>query len=290
MTSGTLGTVDEDDAALGIPDWRSHAVEVLLSVEGLTVMLLVLVAIFAPLLAPYNPTQSNPAEVLKAPSVAHWFGTDSFGFDVFSRVLYGARIDLVIALGGVGIGMAIGVPLGAFAGYEGGAPDGALSRIVEMFQSFPQLLFALIVFAAIGNSTFNLVGVIALLNAVFYVRLVRSLAMPLREVDYVLAARVSGLPRRAIVVRHVVPRVLGPVFGQFAISAAFAIQLVAGLGFLGLGVRVPAPEWGSMIQSGAGYIIEGKWWPAVFPGLAIVLTTWALMGAGRRLRRLAEGR
>ena len=280
----------ESNSKRATPAWYRNARRVALSPEGLTLILLIIIAILAPLLAPHNPTQSNPAAALLPPSAKHWFGTDSFGFDVFSRVLYATRIDLIIALGGVAIGIVIGVALGALAGYAGGYADGILMRLVEMFQSFPQLLFAMIIFAAIGNSTVNLVGIIALLNAVFYVRLVRSMALTLRDVEYVLAAKVAGLPTRAIVVRHVVPRVLGPVFGQFAVSAAFAIQLVAGLGFLGLGVRLPEPEWGSMIQIGAGYIIDGQWWPAVFPGLAIVVTTWALMGVGRRLRRIAEGR
>lgn len=246
---------------------------------------IVVLAILAPLIAPYDPVRSIPADKLLPPSPKHWMGTDSYGFDVLSRVLYATRTDLPVAIGSVMVAIALGMPLGVLSAYVGGWVDNVLMRLTEVGQSFPQILFAMVIFAALGNSFATLVLILIVLNLPVYVRMVRSVMLPLREADFILAARVVGNGPAGIILRHAVPNTLVPVFSQFSISAAFGIQMVAALSFIGLGVRVPQPEWGSMINVGAHYIIFGEWWPSVFPGLAVFITAYALTGIGNRLRR-----
>lgn len=259
-----------------------------LGLYGWILVVLVLVAIFAPLIAPFDPTQARPAQRLLAPSWEHPFGTDTLGMDVFSRVVYAARWDLTITIAGIIGAVLVGTPFGALAAYRGGALDSVMSRAAEVTQSFPLVLFAMMIFAALGNSSRVLVGVIAFVYAPVFFKLTRSIVLPLKNADFVLAARCSGLTTSEIVRRHIVPNSLGPLAAQFSLMCAYALQVVAALSFLGLGVPLPNPEWGSMIQSGAGRIIFGEWWPSVFPGLAILITVIAFMGIGRRLSRRYE--
>jgi len=251
----------------------------------LILSLLIFCAIFAPNLAPYDPVTPIPAEKLLPPSSRHWFGTDPYGMDVFSRVLYAARIDVSVAITSVLLGILVGLPLGALSGFVRGWFDEAMMRLVEVMQAFPQILFAMAVIAAVGNNLLNLVLILAFLNVPVYLKMVRSVTLPLQESDFVLAARCAGHSTLSLVFRHIIPNTLVPVFSQFSLSCAYAVQMVAGLSFIGLGVRVPQPEWGSMISLGANFIIFGKWWPAVFPGLAVFLTAYSLNALGHRLRR-----
>ena len=265
--------------------WPIRGIRLLKSPPTVVLGSLVIVGLFAPLLAPYDPLRSVPQDALQPPSLAHLFGTDSYGFDVFSRVLYATQTDLTVAIASVFLGVALGLPLGALSALAGGIVDNLVMRVVEVVQAFPQILFAMVVFAAVGVSNVNLIVVLALLNVPVYVRLVRSVGLPLREAEFVLAARLAGSSTPRIVVRHFAPNLLVPVFSQFSISAAFAIQMVAGLSFLGLGVPIPQPEWGSMIQIGANYVVFGQWWPALFPGIAVFLASYALTGIGNEVRR-----
>jgi peptide/nickel transport system permease protein len=162
----------------------------------------------------------------------------------------------------------------------GGIVDEVLGRFVEIVQAFPLFLFALAIFAILGSNTVNLVLVIAFINTPVYLKLVRSLVLPLKNSDFVLAARCAGNSQSSIIFRHVLPNTLGPVFSQFSINCAYAIQIIAGVSFLGYGVEVPHPEWGSMINVGANYIVFGKWWPSVFPGAAVFLAVLALTRIG----------
>jgi len=248
-------------------------------------IMFVLVGLLAPVIAPYDPIKPDPANKLKPPSAAHWFGTDPLGMDVFSRVLYATRTDFSIALVSVSLGVFIGVVLGVTSGYLGGVVDEVLSRFVEVVQAFPLFLFAMAVFAAVGSNTDNLVFIIAFVNIPVYLKLARSLALPLQQSDFVLAARCAGNSEKAIILRHILPNTLGPVFSQFSVNCAYAIQIIAGLSFLGLGVEVPHPEWGSMINLGANHIVFGKWWPSVFPGLAVFLAVFALTRIGDLVSR-----
>jgi peptide/nickel transport system permease protein len=246
----------------------------------------VAIAILAPVIAPYDPVRSDLSNQLLPPSWQHWFGTDIYGMDIYSRVLWATRTDFTIALIGVLLAVVVGVPLGALSGYLGGFADDALSRLSEMIQAIPLFLFALMVFAALGNSSRVLVGVVALVNAPIFLKLTRSVVLPLRGADFIAAARCAGLRPIQVVIKHILPNALAPVSSQFSISCAYAIQITAGLSFLGFGVPIPYPEWGSMIQEGASRIIYGEWWTSVFPGLAVLIAVLGFGGIGRQLHKM----
>ena len=256
----------------------------LFSPSAIILIVLVMSALLASVLTPYDPITPFPAEKLQAPGAAHWFGTDPLGMDVFTRVLYATRIDLSVAVASVLLGILVGAPLGALAGYTRGWLDDVLMRLTEIMQAFPQILFAMAVFAAVGSSVENLILVLGFFNIPVYLRMVRSSALPLRESEFVLAARCAGHSTPTLVAKHILPNTLVPILSQFSLSIAYAIQMIAGLSFIGLGVHVPEAEWGSMINLGAGYVIFGKWWPAFFPGMAAFVASYALNGFGRRLK------
>jgi peptide/nickel transport system permease protein len=248
--------------------------------------LLILAGILAPYLPLQNPIRPDPLVSLKPPSWAHWFGTDRDGMDVFSRTIFAIRTDFTLALSSVVIGVAIGVPLGAVSGFYGGWIDAVLTRITETIQGFPQILFGMAFIAAAGNTLTNLVIVVAFYNIPVYSKMVRSVVVPLRDAEYVQAARVAGNSSLAIVFRHIIPNALVPVFAQLPLSCAYAVQMIAGLSFIGLGVEIPNPEWGSMIQLGANYMVFGIWWPSVFPGLALFFSVWVLTNISDILKTL----
>jgi peptide/nickel transport system permease protein len=245
--------------------------------------------LLAPVIAPYDPVDPNPTEKLLAPSGDHLFGTDPLGMDIFSRVLHAIRIDLTLALAAVALGVAVGVPLGALAGYAGGIVDRFLARLSETVQAFPQILLGMALVAALGSGRMNLVIIIAVVNLPVYLMMVRSVALPLRGSDFVDAARAAGVPGHRIVLRYILPNALVPVFSQVALSCAYAIQLIAALSFIGLGIRTPTPEWGAMINQGASYIVFGQWWPSIIPGAAIFISVFVLMRLSGGLRRLLLG-
>jgi len=260
--------------------------QLLFSPSFLVLTVIVLAAILAPFVAPYDPVESIPADKLQPPSATHIMGTDKYGFDIYSRVLYATRTDLPIALLSVLVAVLIGWPLGAAAGYVGGRFDAVVMRLTEVGQAFPQILFAMAIFAAFGNSALTLGIVLVLLNVPVYTRMVRSVTLPLIESEFVLAARVAGNSAPSVILRHLLPNTLVPVFSQFALSCAYAIQLIAGLSFIGLGIRIPEPEWGSMINIGVNVLVFGQWWVSFFPGMAVVITSFALMGVSNQLRRM----
>jgi peptide/nickel transport system permease protein len=244
---------------------------------GLVILVpLIIVALVTPLLPLEDPVLPHPAQRNKAPSPEHVFGTDTYGMDVFSRVLHAARLDFLLTLLCVVLAVAIGAPLGAAAGYFGGWLENVTERLVEIVQSFPIMLFAMMIQIAVGRSVTNLIIVIGVYIAPFYAKLVRSIVKPLRDVEFIQAARVTGQSSVQILLRHLLPNSIPPIISQFTLSAAVAIRTLSGLSFLGLGVQTPTPEWGSMIQTGAGWMVFGKWWPSVFPGLALFLVVWGL--------------
>ena len=291
--SASMPLVAEEAAELGRgpgsgPSWHGRGLARLrpfATPYWALLILLILIALLAPVIAPYNPVHADLSAVNLAPSWPHLFGTDTNGFDVFSRVLWATRTDLTVAILGVLIGMVVGTPLGAVSGYLGGVRGEALSRVSEVIQAIPLFLFALMVFAALGNSRAVLVGIVAFVNAPQFLKLTRSVVLPLVSTDFIAAARGAGLKPGQIVVRHILPNALGPVAGQLSLSCAYAIQIIAAVAFLGLGVPVPKPEWGSMIQTGAGQMIQGQWWMSVFPGIAILVSVIAFGGIGRQLSR-----
>lgn len=261
---------------------------ILVNGSTITFLILVLLAILAPVLTPYDPVKVDLASIGLPPSPQHWFGTDVRGMDIFTRVLYGARIDLTLAITGIAIALATGLVVGSAAAYFGEFFDDVISRIAEMIQSIPLFLFAFIVVAALGNGPLTLMAVIAIYYSPVFFKVRRSIAAPLMRTDYVAVAHTAGRSGPGIVIGHIVPNTMIPVLSQASVNVGFAIQVIAGLSFLGLGVPVPEPEWGAMISVGAPRIAYGEWWMALFPGLAVLVTVIALDGIGRRLSALVE--
>ena len=249
--------------------------------------LIVMSAILAPVISPYGPTEMFNR--LEEPSGNHFFGTDQNGMDIFSRIFYGARVDLAVSLSAATLAVLIGVPTGALAAYTLGLFDDVLMRIVESVQSFPTMLLGLAVIAAVGSDLINLVLVIAFVNIPIYIKLTRSAVLPIRNSDFVHAARCAGNSTFSVVRRHILPNVYGIIFAQFPVNCAWAIQMLAALSFIGLGVRVPEPEWGAMIKVGADYILFGGWWISLFPGVAVFITILTLNRLGEHIRLQWQG-
>ena len=243
-----------------------------------------IVAIFAPVLATHSPVEPNIRDKLEAPSLEHFFGTDTYGMDIYSRTLYATRTDFSTAMLAVLLGASLGVPLGIVSGYVGGSIDDVLNYLSEVIQSFPQILFAMGVLAVVGNNMVNLILVLAFFVIPGYQKIVRSIVLGLKNSEFVQAARCSGATPIAVIFRHLLPNAVIPLFGQFSIGCAYAIQTTAGLSFLGFGVKIPHPEWGSMITVGAPHIIFGHWWPAFFPGVAVFLAVLMLRQISERVR------
>jgi peptide/nickel transport system permease protein len=258
----------------------------LFAVGYVLIFAIVTMALLAPWIAPYDPREANPAITLQPPSAAHLLGTDISGMDIFSRIIYSARIDLVIAVLGTALSLLIGAPLGLIAGYFSGArgvwggASEATMRTADVLQAFPVFVLAIALVAALGQSARNVIIAIAFVNIPIYLRLLRTQALSLRERRFIDAARVAGSSEMRIVFRHVLPNAMSPAIIQASVNMGWAVLLTAGLSFVGAGVRVPTPEWGSMIAVGAQNMITGQWWPALFPGIAIALTVlgFALIG------------
>jgi len=258
----------------------------LIAAGGLIVLLIFVVAVFAPLLAPYPAdagSATHPENALLAPSLTHLFGTDQVGRDVFSRVLYGARISPVIALVVLLLACAAGVPLGVAAGYFGGAADEVIMRVTDVFLAFPSLLLALAFVAVLPASLTVVTIAIAITWWPWYARLIRGQAASVAGRPYVEACRALGIPRWRILLRHVLPNSVTPLIVQVSLDAGGVILTISALSFLGLGAQDPVPEWGLMVAEGENYFTTG-WWLVTFPGLAILITALAfnLLGDGLR--------
>ena len=242
----------------------------------------ILLAVFGPLIAPYPPMDASAGQQLLAPSGEHWFGTDDVGMDVFSRVIAAPRIDLGIALSATVLALVIGTAIGGIAGYFRTWWSETIMRISDLIQSFPVFILAMVLVTITGQEIWIVVVVIAFVNVPLYVRLIRAELLSLRERTFVEAAIVLGVPPLRIIRRHLLPNVLGIIINQASITMGVAMLLTAGLSFVGAGVRVPTPEWGLMIATGASSIVTGQWWPSVFPGIALSLSIFgfALFGDG----------
>jgi len=261
-----------------------------LAVAGAAVIvLMVLIAVFCPLITKHDPYQINLAEAYEPPSWNHPFGTDSNGRDVFSRVLYGTRISISVGLVSAGLASLIGVVIGSVAGYFGGKIDSLLMRFVDLVLSFPSFFLLLMVIAMLEPNIYNVMVVIALTSWPGIARLVRAEVLSVRERDYVLAAKALGLPEGRIMLRHIVPNSLAPVFVAATLGVAGAILVESGLSFLGLGVQPPTASWGNILAEGRSAIYFA-WWLTVFPGLAIFITVLAYNLVGEGLRDALDPR
>lgn len=255
---------------------RGRVVRRLLRRPAFAVLLVILlVALVGPWLV-RDPLELGLGANLGPPSAEFWLGTDRFGRDILARVVHAARLDLAVGFSAAAAAVLVGMPLGALAAYRGGAFDTLLLRISESLQAFPTLLLAMGIVAALGPSIPILVMIIALVNVPVYLRLTRSAVQPLVDADFVLAARCAGKGQFNILRRHVLPNVSEVVFAQFSVNVAWAIQILAALSFVGLGVRLPTPEWGAMVREGSNYFVYGEWWLSLFPGLAILVTVLTL--------------
>jgi peptide/nickel transport system permease protein len=247
------------------------------------VLFFIVIAILAPLLAPYGISEQQLSNRNAAPSSAHWFGTDDFGRDIFSRVLYGARISLWVGFVSVLGSIVVGCFFGIIAGYYGRWTDTIISRIFDIMLAFPSILLAIAVVAVLGPSLQNALIAIALINIPNFGRLIRSRVLSVKEEEYIMAAKAIGMKDSRILLHHVLPNSLAPVIVQGSLAIATAIIEAAALGFLGMGAQPPQPEWGKMLADSRQYIIQAPW-TVVFPGIAIMLTVlgFNLMGDGLR--------
>jgi peptide/nickel transport system permease protein len=259
------------------------------AIAGLVLLLLQVVAIIlAPVIAPYSPIDADPLSSLQPPSSAHWFGTDVSGMDIYSRVIYATRINLLISITAVAVAFAIGVPIGLLIGYYRGFVSSAVMRLFDFIQSFPVFVLGMVLVSVMGQEIWNVAFVLAVLFLPVFARLIRAEVLSLRERPFISAARCSGATDPAIMFRHILPNALTPAIVQISISIGMAILLTAGLSFIGAGVRMPIPEWGLMVSTGAQQMILGVWWVALFPGLAIVLSVLCFALLGDVARELAD--
>jgi peptide/nickel transport system permease protein len=263
--------------------WRRLARSPNLVVGAAMLALVVGAAIFAPEIAPHSPIDQAFTDQLRPPSPQHLFGTDEFGRDVFSRVLFGARIALVIGVLADGIAAALGVMLGVLSGYLGGRVDAVVMRSVDVVLAFPYLLLAMVVVTILGPSLTNAMIAIGIVYTPQFARLVRAAVLAIKEQEFVEAAGAVGAGVGRVLVRHVLPNILSPIIVMATLTVGFTIVETAGLSFLGLGASPPTPEWGSMLATGRSFMLTAPW-IATFPGLAILVTVvgFNLMGDGLR--------
>ena len=259
-------------------------------IAALLFVAMVVVAIAGPSLAPFDPLQTNAGDPLSPPSTKHWFGTDSLGRDILSRVMVATRLDLGIALSAVLLSFAIGLSLGAFAGYFGGWTDRVVGRIADTIMAFPLFVLAMGIVSAMGNTIGNIVLATAIINLPFYIRVARTEANIRRDAGYVEAARLAGNSELRVLFHHVVPNILPSMMVQLSLNMGWAILNAAGLSFIGLGVRPPEAEWGIMVAEGAQYIVSGEWWIALFPGAVLMLVVFCFNLLGDGLRDLMDPR
>ena len=260
------------------------------SAVGLVILgVFVALAIIGPAIAPYGENEQDRTMSLAPPSATHWLGTDRLGRDVFSRVIYGARISVTIGVIAVGVSLAIGVPFGLVAGYAGGAIDEALMRFVDAWVAFPALILLLGVIAIIGPGTQNVMIAIGISSFPIYARLIRGQTLSVKERDFVLAARSLGARSDQIMLRHILPNTVQPIIVQGSLAVGSAVLAEAGLSFLGIGVKPPTATWGVIIQEGFT-VIRSNPWISVAPGIAITLFVLAVNLLGDRLRDVLDPR
>ncbi len=265
--------------------WRSK-----LALVGLVIFtVLVIIAIFGPTIAAYDPNDLNVRIRTQAPSLSHPFGTDDRGRDVLSRILYGARVSLKVGLIAVGISATVGTILGAISGYVGGWTDEIVMRITDVMFAFPGILLAIAIVAVLGPSVTNAMIALGIVYTPIFARITRGAAMAIRGEVFVEAARAVGAGPARIIGRHILPNILAPIIVETTLSLAFAILAEAALSFLGLGTPPPDPSWGRMLSEGRDYM-QDAWWMGFFPGMAIVLTVIGFNFLGDGLRDALDPR
>ncbi len=253
------------------------------AVGALLILCIALIALLAPVIAPHDPFHQSLGNRLKPPSTVHLFGTDAYGRDNLSRIIYGSRISLTVGVIAVGISLGAGLFAGLCAGYFGGILDEIVMRIVDIIMSFPSVLLAIVIVSVLGPSLFNAMIAIGISSIPTFARLARGSTLSVREREYVEAVRALGASMVWIVGRHIFPNILAPLTVVSSLSLARTILSAAALSFLGLGAQPPTPDWGAMLNTGRTYMLSA-WWVSVFPGLAIMVTVlgFNLLGDGLR--------
>jgi peptide/nickel transport system permease protein len=263
--------------------WRALAKNRLALFGGAVVLVLAIMAVGAPLLAPHDPNKPDVKRILDSPSSRHWLGTDQVGRDVLSRMLYGARVSLAVGFVSVGIATVIGIALGASAGYHGGMVDAGVMRLVDLMLVFPRFFLLLAVLAFLKPSIWTIMAVIGLTGWMGVARLVRAEFLTIKEREFVIWSQSIGANALRIIWRHILPNAMAPVLVAMTLGIPAAILTESGLSFLGLGVRPPYATWGNILNDGKE-VIELAWWLSVYPGLAILITvlSYNLLGEGIR--------
>jgi peptide/nickel transport system permease protein len=260
------------------------------AVGAVLMLLFVLTALFASVISPFDPTATNARASLAVPSVVHWLGADFMGRDVLSRIIGGARISLAVGIGAVSLGCLVGIPVGLLSGYFGGWFDLLIQRIIDILQSLPLLVLALVMAAALGPSLRNTIIAIAIPLVPSIARIIRSNTLALREMPFVEAARAIGLRETWIAVRHVLPNTLAPLIVLATAQFGSAILVEASLSFLGLGVPEPYPSWGRMLSESAAEYMRTAPWLVIYPGIAISLAVFGANLLGDALRDMLDPR
>jgi ABC-type dipeptide/oligopeptide/nickel transport system permease subunit len=290
-------SVTTPDALIAPPAERSPSAALLRAIArhrlarvGLVIIaLLCFLAIFAPVLAPYSPYDQDLYRVLAPPSAVHWFGTDNLGRDLFSRILYGARVSLFVGIGSTALSAALGVTIGLFAGFRGGMIDAAIMRVTDAFLCFPPLIFILAMSAVLGPGLQNVMLSFAIFGWTGFARITRGQVLLVRELPFVEAARSVGVPSRRIMLRHILPNILAPILIAITITVGTAILVESGVSFLGLGVQPPTASWGKELRVGFTYLEAAPLF-AIAPGLMISLAVIAFNFVGDGLRDALDPR
>jgi peptide/nickel transport system permease protein len=281
--SATLLETPVRQTTFGLDVWRRFRRNRLAVIGAVLIVLLVLIAAFADVIAPYSPTDVQLNAQFEPPSPQHPFGTDYFGRDILSRVIYGARISLVIGLVPTFIAMAVGTVVGVTGGFKGGKTDTVLMRLGDIVMAFPSLILAMVVTYTLGASLFTLFIALAVVGWAGAARVVRSQTLSLKQRDFVTASRSVGVGQVGIMFRHIIPNCLAPILILLTLGIPGAIMAEAGLSFLGVGAQPPTPSWGLMVNEGQEYLFSAPW-AAIFPGLAILVTVLAFNFVGDGLR------
>ena len=260
------------------------------AVAAVIFLMFVVLALFGPWMAPYDPLATDTAVALKPPSWSHWFGTDALGRDILSRAIVATRLDFGIALAAVLLSFALGMALGLAAGFYGGWWERIVTRGADTIMAFPLFVLAMGIVAALGNTVANIVYATAIINLPFYIRVARAEANVRRNAGFVEAARLAGNTDVRLLATHVFPNILPPAMVQVSLNMGWAILNAAGLSFIGLGVRPPTPEWGIMVAEGANNIVSGEWWVALFPGAVLMVAVFCFNLLGDGLRDIIDPR
>lgn len=258
-------------------------------VGAVVAVAVVLVALLAPVISPYDPLKQNVYYRLTPPEGAHLFGTDSYGRDVFSRVIYGARVSLLVGISSVLIGIVVGTILGMVAGFLGGRVEAVIMRTVDVLMCFPDLILGLMVMAVLGPGLFKLILTIGIVMTPRFARMAYGSTLTVKQKDYVEAARAVGTPMGRVLFTHVLPNIFGELLVMATLWTGAAIRIEANLSFIGLGVPPPTPTWGNMIRTGVDYLTNAPWL-SVFPGLAILITILAFNMLGDGIRDVTDPR